>query len=97
MNAGLTKLISKLSGEGSYRKALELFRELPGLGIHYDCTIANAAISACARGGLCCSCLTASTGNLRFPSSLSPAPPPRGARGGFGLLQDCPVCFCIAC
>ena len=50
MPAGLTKLISKLSGEGSYRKALELFEELPVLGIQYDCTIANAAISACAKG-----------------------------------------------
>ena len=50
MPAGLTKLISKLSGEGSYRKALELFQELPGMGIQYDCTIANAAISACAKG-----------------------------------------------
>ena len=53
MLAGLTKLISKLSGEGSYRKALELFQELPGMGIQYDCTIANAAISACAKGEYC--------------------------------------------
>ena len=47
---GLTKLMSKLSKEGSYRKALEIFDGLPKLGIAYDTTITNAAISACDKG-----------------------------------------------
>jgi pentatricopeptide repeat protein len=42
--------MSKLSKEGSYRKALEIFDVLPRLGITYDTTITNAAISACDKG-----------------------------------------------
>lgn len=48
--AGLTKLISRLSKGGLYEKALELFFILPELHIQYDCTIINAALSACGRG-----------------------------------------------
>ena len=48
--AGLTKMISKLSKEGAFRKGLEVFHALPELGITYDTTITNAAISACDKG-----------------------------------------------
>lgn len=44
---GLTKLISKFSKEGTWRKALAVFRSVPALGLHADTTIMNAAIAAC--------------------------------------------------
>ena len=50
LSAGLTKMISKLSKEGAFRKGLEVFHALPELGITYDTTITNAAISACDKG-----------------------------------------------
>ena len=43
-------MISKLSKEGAFRKGLEVFHALPELGITYDTTITNAAISACDKG-----------------------------------------------
>jgi pentatricopeptide repeat protein len=49
--AGLTKLLSQLSREGSWTKALELFESLEAAGLAPDTTITNAAISACDRGG----------------------------------------------
>ena len=48
--AGLTKLMSKLSKEGDYDKALDIYYALPELGIRYDTTITNAAISSCDKG-----------------------------------------------
>ena len=50
--SGLTKMMSKLSKEGDADKALEVFYALPELGITYDTTITNAAISSCDKGGL---------------------------------------------
>ena len=50
--SGLTKLISGFGKEGSLQKALEIFDELPSMGIDYDCAIVNAALSACSRGTL---------------------------------------------
>lgn len=50
--SGLTKLISGFGKEGSLQKALEIFDELPNMGIDYDCAIVNAALSACSRGTL---------------------------------------------
>ena len=48
--AGLTKLISNLTKEGDPGKALDVFYALPELGIKYDTTITNAAISSCDKG-----------------------------------------------
>ena len=48
--AGLTKMVSKLSKEGSFRKGLEVFQALPELGIPPDTAITNSAISACDKG-----------------------------------------------
>ena len=48
--AGLTKMVSKLSREGSYRKGLEVFEALPAVGLIPDTAITNAAISACDKG-----------------------------------------------
>lgn len=42
--------MSNMSRSGAHRKALELFYCLPQLGIPYDTTITNAAISACEKG-----------------------------------------------
>ena len=44
---GLTKLISKFSKEGAWRKALAVFRSVSALGLRADTTIMNAAIAAC--------------------------------------------------
>jgi pentatricopeptide repeat protein len=44
---GLTKLISKLSKEGCWKKALAIFGSLSALGLSADTTITNAAIAAC--------------------------------------------------
>lgn len=43
--------MSKMSRTGAHRKALEVFYSLPHIGIPYDTTIVNAAISACDKGG----------------------------------------------
>ena len=48
--AGLTKMVSKLSKEGSFRKGLEVFQALPELRIPPDTAITNSAISACDKG-----------------------------------------------
>ena len=50
--AGLTKMVSKLSKEGGFRKGLEVFQALPELGIAPDTAITNSAISACDKGAL---------------------------------------------
>ena len=42
--------MSKMSRTGLHRKALEIFYSLPQIGISYDTTITNAAISACDKG-----------------------------------------------
>lgn len=48
---GLTKLVSKLSKEGSWRKALEVFETVEELGVRPDTALTNSAISACDKGG----------------------------------------------
>lgn len=48
---GLTKLVSKLSKEGSWRKSLEFFEAASKLGFQPDTALTNAAISACDKGG----------------------------------------------
>ena len=48
--AGLTKMVSRLGKEGSWRKALELYQSLPNTGVFPDTAITNAAISACDKG-----------------------------------------------
>jgi len=48
---GLTKLVSQLSREGHWAKALELYEALDSIGVCPDTTITNAAISACDKGG----------------------------------------------
>ena len=50
--AGLTKLMGSMSRSGAHRKALEVYYSLPQIGIAYDTTITNAAISACEKGML---------------------------------------------
>ena len=56
MRAGLTKMVSKLSKEGSFRKGLEVFQALPELGIAPDTAITNSAISACDKGARLAPC-----------------------------------------
>jgi pentatricopeptide repeat protein len=48
---GLTKLVSKLSKEGSWRKALEVFETVEETGLRPDTALTNSAISACDKGG----------------------------------------------
>ena len=48
---GLTKMVSKLSKEGAWRKALELFETVEELGVTPDTALTNSAISACDKGG----------------------------------------------
>lgn len=48
---GLTKLVSKLSKEGAWRKALEVFETVEELGLRADTALTNSAISACDKGG----------------------------------------------
>lgn len=48
---GLTKMVSKLSKEGAWRKALELFETVEELGVSPDTALTNSAISACDKGG----------------------------------------------
>lgn len=49
--AGLTKLVSQMSREGHWAKALELYESLDAVAVRPDTTITNAAISACDKGG----------------------------------------------
>ena len=51
--AGLTKMVSRLGKEGSWRKALEIYQSLPQTGVCPDTAITNAAISACDKGAPC--------------------------------------------
>ncbi|KAL4458358.1 hypothetical protein ABPG75_013223 [Micractinium tetrahymenae] len=48
---GLTKLVSKLSKEGAWRKALEVFEAVEEMGLVPDTALTNSAISACDKGG----------------------------------------------
>ena len=49
---GLTKIMSRLGKEGFWKKALELFETAINMGMcEPDTALANAAISACDRGG----------------------------------------------
>ena len=48
---GLTKLVSTLSKEGQWAKALALFDAAPLTGLPVDTTLTNAAIAAAGRGG----------------------------------------------
>lgn len=48
---GLTKLVSQMSREGHWAKALEVYESLDAVGVRPDTTITNAAISACDKGG----------------------------------------------
>lgn len=48
---GLTKLVSKLSKEGCWRKALEVYESVEEMGLHSDTALTNAAISAADKGG----------------------------------------------
>ncbi len=48
---GLTKIVSKLSKEGSWRKALEVYEVVDELGLRPDTALTNSAISACDKGG----------------------------------------------
>jgi hypothetical protein len=48
---GLTKLLSQLTREGQWAKALEVYEALGYVGIAPDTTITNAAITACDKGG----------------------------------------------
>lgn len=48
--AGLTKMVSKLSKEGAFRKGLEVFFALTDMNVLPDTAITNAAISACDKG-----------------------------------------------
>jgi len=48
---GLTKIVSKLSKEGSWRKALEVYEVVKELGLRPDTALTNSAISACDKGG----------------------------------------------
>ncbi|KAI8468309.1 MAG: hypothetical protein J3K34DRAFT_523015 [Monoraphidium minutum] len=48
---GLTKLVSNLTKEGHWAKALEVYESLDAVGVRPDTTITNAAISSCDKGG----------------------------------------------
>lgn len=48
---GLTKMVSKLSKEGAWRKALEVFETSEEMGVRPDTALTNSAISACDKGG----------------------------------------------
>ena len=49
---GLTKIVSKLSKEYSWRKALEVFETVEEMGgLQADTALTNSAISACDKGG----------------------------------------------
>lgn len=47
---GLTKIVSKLAKEGSWRKALEVYEAVEELGLRPDTALTNSAISACDKG-----------------------------------------------
>lgn len=51
VHAGLTKLLSNLSKDGNWAKALEIYESLDAIGVRPDTTITNAAISCCDKGG----------------------------------------------
>ncbi|KAA6424588.1 MAG: hypothetical protein FRX49_05797 [Trebouxia sp. A1-2] len=44
-------MVSRLGKEGAWRKALEIYQNLPQTGVCPDTAITNAAISACDKGG----------------------------------------------
>ena len=46
---GLTKLVSKFSKEGDWRRALAVYHAVDALGLTADTTLTNAAITACGR------------------------------------------------
>lgn len=48
---GLTKMVSKLSKEGAWRKALEVYETVEAMGLMPDTALTNSAISACDKGG----------------------------------------------
>jgi hypothetical protein len=48
---GLTKIVSKLSKEGGWRKALEVYEAVEQMGVAADTALTNSAISACDKGG----------------------------------------------
>ncbi|GAB4822151.1 hypothetical protein N2152v2_009197 [Parachlorella kessleri] len=48
---GLTKIVSKLSKEGCWRKALEVYESVEEMGLAPDTAFTNAAISSCDKGG----------------------------------------------
>ncbi len=49
---GLTKMLSKLGKDGSWKKALELFEAAVNIGMcEPDTALTNAAVSACDKGG----------------------------------------------
>lgn len=49
---GLTKMVSRLGKDGSWKKALELFEAAVSIGLcEPDTALTNAAISACDKGG----------------------------------------------
>lgn len=78
--AGLTKMVSRLGKEGSWRKALEIYQSLPQTGVCPDTAITNAAISACDKGALsesvlpkyyaCTAVCLSSNGILQCPLAL---------------------------
>ena len=47
---GLTKMVSRLSKDGMWKKALEFFEAASNLGFEPDTALVNAAISACDKG-----------------------------------------------
>ncbi len=47
----MTKLVSQLSRDAHWAKALEVYEALDAVGLRADTTISNAAISACDKGG----------------------------------------------
>lgn len=44
-------MVSKLSKEGAWRKALEVYETVEDLGLIPDTALTNSAISACDKGG----------------------------------------------
>jgi len=81
---GLTKIVSQLSREGAWQKALEVFESLPVLGVVADTAVVNAAISACDRGAQWQSALEIWRAMAPSPSSAAAggrpgARPPRDA------------------
>ena len=44
-------MVSKLSKEGAWRKALEVYETVEAMGLMTDTALTNSAISACDKGG----------------------------------------------